>query len=97
MKHKEDRDLGEVAFLINNSQHVHGFVGQYVQGALVVAVVDVLPDDVLSGVLFLLQLENVLDEKLLQLLVGKVDAQLLKAANVRHIPQRGGDQNVSCV
>lgn len=39
-----------------------------------------LPNNVFTGVLFLLKLEDVLDEELLQLLIGEVDAQLLKAA-----------------
>lgn len=39
-----------------------------------------LPDDAFAGVLLLLQLEDVLDEELLQLLVGEVDAELLEAA-----------------
>lgn len=87
MRYKEDIDLGEVALLINKRQHVQRFVGQYVQGVLVVFVVNVLPDNVLTGILILLQLENVLDEELLQLLIGKVDAQLLEAATVRQMQQ----------
>lgn len=47
---------------------------------MVINVVDVLPNNVFTGVLLLLQLENMFDEKLLQLLVGVVDAELLKAA-----------------
>lgn len=43
-------------------------------------VVNVLPNNVFTGVLFLLKLEDVLDEELLQLLIGEVDAQLLEAA-----------------
>lgn len=46
---------------------------------MVVLIVDVCPDDVFSSVLFLLQPEHVLDEELLQLLVGKVDAELFEA------------------
>lgn len=42
-----------------------------------------LPVDVLQVVLLLLQLEDVPDEELLQVLVGEVDAQLLKAAEWR--------------
>lgn len=80
---KEDRDLGEVAFFINKSQHVHRFAGKYIQGALVVFVVNVLPNYVFTGVLVLLQLEDMPDKELLQLLVGKVDAQLLKAASAK--------------
>lgn len=80
MRHQEDSDLGEVAFLINKSQHVQRFVGEDIQGALVVFVVNFCPDNVFTGVLVLLQLENMSDKELLQLLVGKVDAELLKAA-----------------
>ena len=87
MRYKEDRDLGEVALLINKRQHVQGFVGQYVQGALVVFVVYFLPHNVFTGILVLLQFENMLDEELLQLLIGKVDAQLLKAATVQQMQQ----------
>lgn len=83
MRYKEDTDLGEVALLINKRQHVQRFAGQHVQGALVVFVVDVLPHNVFTGVLVLLQLEDMPDEELLQLLIGKVDAQLLKAAKVQ--------------
>lgn len=50
---------------------------------LVVLVVDALPHDVFPRVLLLLQRENVPDEELLQLLVGEVDAQLLKAGRER--------------
>ena len=80
--YQEDEDLGEVALLINERQHVQRLVGQHVQGALVVFVVDVLPHNVFTGILVLLQLEDMPDEELLQLLVGKVDAQLFKAATV---------------
>lgn len=82
---KEASDLWEGALLINKRQYVQRFGGQRVQGALVVLVVDVLPDNVFTGVLLLLQLENVLDEELLQLLVGVVDAQLFEAAAVQQI------------
>lgn len=92
MRYKEDTDLRKVALLINKCQHVHLFGGQYVEGILVVLVVDVLPNNAFTGVLLLLQLENVPDEELLQLLVGKVDAQLLKAATVQQIQQKRGEK-----
>lgn len=76
---KEIRNLREVALLVNKSQHVHGFACQNVKGFLVVLVFNVLPNNVLSTVLILLKLENMLDKELLKLLIGKVDAQLLKA------------------
>lgn len=50
---------------------------------LVVLVVDALPHNVFPRVLLLLQGENVPDEELLQLLIGKVDAQLLEAGGER--------------
>lgn len=81
MRYEEDTDHGEVTLLIDKRHHVQRLVGQHVQGALVVLVLDVLPNNVFTGILVLLQLENVPDEELLQLLVSKVDAQLLKAAN----------------
>ncbi len=81
MRCREDVDLRKAALLIYKCQHVQRFRGQYVKGALVVLVVNVLPNDVFSGILVLLQLKDVPDEELLQLLVGKVDAQLLKAVH----------------
>lgn len=87
MRRKEATDLWEGALLINKRQYVQRFDGQRVKGALVVLVVDVLPNDVFAGVLLLLQLENVPDEELLQLLVGVVDAQLFEAAAVQQTRQ----------
>ena len=72
--------LGELALLIDEGDDVHGLVGDHVQSLLVVGELDVLPVDVLQVVLLLLQLEHVAHKELLQVLVGKVDAQLLKAA-----------------
>ena len=84
LKYKaETRYLGEVALLVDKCQDVKRLVGQHVQCSLVVVVIDVLPDDVLAGVLVLLQLEDVLHKELLQLLVGEVDAQLLKTVTKR--------------
>ena len=71
--------LGELALLIDEGDDVHRFVGDHVQGVLVVCELDMLPADVLQVVLLLLQLEDVADEELLQVLIGKVDAQLFKA------------------
>ena len=72
--------LGELALLVDEGDDVHGLVGDHVQGVLVVGELDVLPVDVLQVVLLLLQLEHVTHKELLQVLVGEVDAQLLKAA-----------------
>ncbi len=70
--------LRELALFINEGDDVHGFVGDHVQGVLVVCELDVLPADVLQVVLLLLQFEDVADEELLQVLVGEVDAQLFE-------------------
>ncbi len=75
--------LGELALFIDEGDDVHGFVGDHVQSILVVCELDVLPADVLQVVLLLLQFEDVTDEELLQVLVGEVDAQLLKTAGRR--------------
>lgn len=70
--------LGEMAFLVNQSEQVTGFPSQEVQDALVVTKRDVVPHNVFLQVLLLLKLEDVTHEELLQLLIGKVYAQLLK-------------------
>lgn len=67
-----------MALLIDQSQQVAGRPGQKVQDVLIVAEVDVAPHHTFLQVLLLLQLEDVTHEELLELLVGKVDAQLLK-------------------
>lgn len=75
--------LWELALFINEGDDVHGLVGDHVQGVLVVGELDVLPADVLQVVLLLLQLENMLHKELLQVLVGKVDTQLLETTEER--------------
>lgn len=71
--------LWKMAFLINQSQQVTGFPSQEVQDVLIVTKLDVTPRNVLLRILLLLQLEDVAHEELLQLLIGKINAQLLKA------------------
>lgn len=71
-----------MALLINERQHVEGLGCEHVEGGLVVLVLHVRPDNVFPHVLVLLQLEDVPDKELLQLLIGKIDAQLLKAGGV---------------
>lgn len=70
--------LGELALLIDEGDDVHGFEGDHVQSVLVIGEFDVLPVDVLQVVLFLLQLKDMAHKELLQVLVSKVDAQLLE-------------------
>ena len=61
--------LGELALLIDEGDDVHGFVGDHVQGILVVCELDVQPVNALQVILLLLQLEHVPHEELLQVLV----------------------------
>lgn len=67
-----------MALLVNQSQQITGFPGQKVQDVLVVTEFDVIPHNVFFQIFLLLQLEDVAHKELLQLLVGKVYAQLLK-------------------
>lgn len=72
--------LGKSALLVNEWNYVHWFDGDHIKGVLVVSELNVLPVDVLQVVLLLLHLEDMLDKELLQVLISKVNAQLLKAA-----------------
>lgn len=74
-----------MAFFINQSQQVTGIPSQEVQDVPIVAKFDVIPHNALFQVLLLFQLEDVANKELLQLLVGKINAQLLEAV------QRRGD------
>lgn len=80
--------LGELALFIDEGDDVHGFVGDHVQSILVVCELDVLPADVLQVVLLLLQFEHVANKELLEILIGKVDAQLLEAVRRRRRKRR---------
>lgn len=75
----QSTDLGKLAFLINQGDDVHWFDGNHVQRILVVGELDVLPVDVLQVIFLLLQLEDMADKELLEVLIGKVNAELFKA------------------
>lgn len=77
MQHGGIRALGELALLIDEGDDVHRPVGNHVQCFLVVSELNVQPVDALQVVLLLLQLEHVPHEELLQVLIGKVNAELL--------------------
>lgn len=79
-KGSESTDPWKLALLVNQSQQVAGFHSQEVHDFLIVVKSDVGPDDVLPLVLLLLLPEDVVHEELLQLLVSKVDEELLEAA-----------------
>ena len=68
----------EAAALVQDVQDAQGLALDQVQHVLVVHEGDVGPVDGLALVLRLLHLEHVLVEVLLQLLIGQVDAKLLK-------------------
>lgn len=74
--------LWELALFVDEGDDVHGLGGDHVKGVLVVSELDVLPVDVLQVVLLLLQLKDVTHKELLQILVGKVDAELLKTKKI---------------
>lgn len=74
--------LGELALLVDERDDVHRLGGDHVKSILVVSELDVLPVDVLQVILLLLQLEDVTHKELLQILVGKVDAELLKTKKI---------------
>lgn len=73
-----EADLREVALLIDQSQYVERFNGQQVQGFLVVTETNALPWDAFFTIFILLQLKDVTHKELLQVLVGIINAQLLK-------------------
>lgn len=70
-----------MALFIDQSKQVAGLPGQKIQDVLIVTELHVFPHNALLLVLFLLQLEDVCHEELLQLLISKVNAELLEAVN----------------
>ena len=79
------RPLREPALLVNKRDYVERFLREQIQNLLVVRKQNVLPVDSLARVLGLLQLEDVLDEELLQILVGVVDADLLETVQTESL------------
>lgn len=79
-KGSESTDPWKLALLINQSQQVAGFHSQELHNLPIVVVSDVGPGDVFPLVLLLFLPEDVVHEELLQLLVSKVDEELLEAA-----------------
>ncbi len=78
-----------MAFLIYQSQQVAGSHPKEVQDVLIVGKFNLFPLNALFQVLLLFLLEDGVHEKLLQRLVGKVNAQLLKA-----VKRQGGISSV---
>ena len=82
--------LGEVALIVQEEQHTERLLADEVKAGLVVSELHSLPTDALLPVLLLLQLEDVLVEVELQLLIGKVDTQLLKTVHLKVLGESMG-------
>ena len=89
--------LGEVAFIVQEVENTKGPPADEVKTRLVVPELHSLPSDAFPGILFLLQLEDVLVEVELQLLVGKVDAQLLKTVHLKVLGNDGEKGGRACL
>ena len=76
------RGLGKEGLLLEDGQDAQGLLEHGDAGLQVHAEVDHLPLDALLEVLLLLQDEHVVVEELLQLLVAKVDAELLETVEL---------------
>ena len=81
-------NLWKLWLFVNEGHQVERPDGDQVEGLLVVDELDVMPVDGLHVVLLLLQLEDVTNEKLLQIFVGVVDAKLEKKLNSTNIPRK---------
>ncbi len=66
--------LREFALLVDERDQIHGPSCNHVQNILIVNEFDLSPADSLRIVFLLFQLENVLDEELLQVFVGIINA-----------------------
>ena len=75
------RRAREAARLVERVDHAAGPLLHEIQHVLVVDELDVAPVDPLSHVLGLFLLENMRVEVLLELLVGEIDAELLKVVD----------------
>jgi hypothetical protein len=71
------------ACLVEQAEHADRPLGNQVDDVLVVLVRDEVPLDALLDVDLLLELEDVLDEEVVQRLVGEVDAQLREGVDAK--------------
>lgn len=79
LKVKSGVYLWELALFINEGDDVHRLECDDFQSLAVISEVNVIPGNVLCKVFLLLQLEDMVHKKLLKVLIGNVDAELLKA------------------
>lgn len=66
--------LRKSTLLVDQGNNIHRLAGNQVQDPLIIFEGNMLPIDMLVIVLFLFELEDMMDEKLLQILVRIVDA-----------------------
>ena len=78
IQHGQIGALGEDALLVDEGHDTHRTHGNQVEGRLIVHEFNFPPIDVLSIVFGLLQFEDVLHEKLLQMFVRKINAKLFE-------------------
>ena len=71
--------LWELALFINEGDDIHRLECDDFQSLAIIREVNVIPGNVLRKVFLLLQLEDMVHEELLKVLVGNVNAELLKA------------------
>lgn len=71
--------LWELALFINEGDDIHRLESDDFQSLAVISEVNVIPGNVLCNVFLLLHLEDMVHEELLKVLIGNVNAELLKA------------------
>ena len=78
VQHRRVTSIWVKGLFVDQCENVERFHRHHVEDVLVVGKVDLVPFDPFPVVLFLLQFEHMADKELLQLLIGVVDAELLK-------------------
>ena len=77
--------LGRLALRVEQAEDTERRLLDELDAGLVVGIVDADAADALLGVDLLLHLEDELEEELVQLLVGEVDAQLLEGVDLEDL------------
>ena len=72
------RALGKAALFVDQRDDIHGLDGDQIEYALIVFEGNVFPIDVFVVVLLLFEFEDVMNEELLEILIGVIDAQLFE-------------------
>ena len=71
--------FGESTLFVDQGDDVHRLHGNQIENPLIIFEGDVLPLDVFVVVFFLFEFEDMMNEELLEILIGIVDAQLFEA------------------